>query len=385
MPSDALKEHLQKRPEYRNTSKARLAYLYSDLSQARTTNPTSYTSSVAWWSNLIHDLVSQGLQSGGGEEQTDLDADQVTRGKSPSSKTSNDYSDKIIWHLDQAFVDRLRWEGAGRPTGLGTVTVSEGCASAATPECGLLSVSPSSARPDDDDPPLAQLQLAQATPPQLVPLSTFLSSTRPIEHFSWPRWILSNLVSAPLWWSLGKMGLTENGSGMSEAKSWQFAQGDWVMMETLKVRPTKGKKASRQRLRMSSRVLKRLFTTFTSVLESIRKFCSPVGWQDEHTRPSLHRSDLHGSLCRQAIAWRGQTDIAGSEGALKVSTEGQRNAGSRWRGESALVDHRLAASSGHSHAKLGTAVGGPRRPSKSSTRSTRSRRVFQKQTRVSFK
>lgn len=102
---ETLKDHLKKRPEFREPSrKARLTYLYSDLSQARTNNPTSFHSSVSWWSNLIEEIVSQGLQDGGGD--------------------ASDSSDKLIWHLDQDFCDRLRWEGAGRPTGMGTVAVS---------------------------------------------------------------------------------------------------------------------------------------------------------------------------------------------------------------------------------------------------------------------
>lgn len=102
--SETLAEHLKKRPEYREPSRrARLSYLYSDLSQARTNNPTSFQSSVAWWSNLIEEIVSKGLQDGGGDSTTS--------------------SDKLVWHLDQDFLDRLRWEGAGRPTGLGTVAV----------------------------------------------------------------------------------------------------------------------------------------------------------------------------------------------------------------------------------------------------------------------
>lgn len=101
---ETLQDHLKKRPEFRESNRrARLTYLYSDLSQARSNNPTSFQSSVSWWSNLIEDIVSNGLQDGGGEVA--------------------DSTDKLIWHLDQEFCDRLRWDGAGRPTGLGTVAV----------------------------------------------------------------------------------------------------------------------------------------------------------------------------------------------------------------------------------------------------------------------
>ena len=103
-----LADHLRTRPEYRDPSKrARLAYLYSDLSQARSNNPTSYASSIAWWTGLIQDIVARGLQGGG------------------SGGSENAESDKLVWHLDQDFVDRLRWDGAGRPTGLGTIAVRD--------------------------------------------------------------------------------------------------------------------------------------------------------------------------------------------------------------------------------------------------------------------
>ena len=102
--TSTLSDFLNTRPEYGKQSKrARLAYLYSDLSQARSNNPTSFASSVSWWSNLLSDIVSKGLQDGGGE--------------------STETSDKLVLHLNLEFVDRLRWEGAGRPTGLGTVAV----------------------------------------------------------------------------------------------------------------------------------------------------------------------------------------------------------------------------------------------------------------------
>lgn len=101
--STELRSYLARsRPEYGQPSKrARLSYLYSDVSQARQNNPQGFASTVAWWSNLVHDIVTRGLQDGEGEA-----------------------SDKLIWHLDPDFIDRLRWDGVGRPTGLGAVTVS---------------------------------------------------------------------------------------------------------------------------------------------------------------------------------------------------------------------------------------------------------------------
>ena len=48
--------------------------------------------------------------------------------------------------------------------------------------------------------------------------------------------MVSKLVAAPLWWSMSKIGLVNAQSGMSEAKAWSLAKGDWVMVDTLKVR-----------------------------------------------------------------------------------------------------------------------------------------------------
>lgn len=47
---------------------------------------------------------------------------------------------------------------------------------------------------------------------------------------------MSKVVAAPLWWSMSKIGLVDNESGMTESKAWGFASGDWVMMGPLQVR-----------------------------------------------------------------------------------------------------------------------------------------------------
>lgn len=108
MPSQqspsSLTSLLSARQEYKPSSRARLAYLYSDLSQARQNNPDSFASSVSWWSNLLHDIASNGLQD------AVEDNDRMS-------------ADKLVWHCNLEFVDRLRWQGAGKPTGLGTVAV----------------------------------------------------------------------------------------------------------------------------------------------------------------------------------------------------------------------------------------------------------------------
>ena len=198
--SSTLPEFLETRPEYGEKSKrARLAYLYSDLSQARLNNPTSFASSVSWWSNLLSDIVSKGLQDGGG--------------------ASTATSDKLVMHLNQELLDRLRWEGAGRPTGLGTVAVR---AMNVTKSYELILG-------------MLQIHLSRATPAQLLPLTAFETSVKPVDSFSWASWFLSKTVTAPLWWSMSKLGLVDSSDSMPESKAWKLADGSWVMMDTLNV------------------------------------------------------------------------------------------------------------------------------------------------------
>ena len=71
-----------------------------------------------------------------------------------------------------------------------------------------------------------------------MPLSVFSTSQKPIDSFSYPRWIVSKLVAAPLWWSMGKLGVVDTEAGMSEEKAWKVAKGDWVVIDALKVRPS---------------------------------------------------------------------------------------------------------------------------------------------------
>ena len=82
---------------------------------------------------------------------------------------------------------------------------------------------------------ISQMELSLATPVQLIPLKAFMSSVTPIDSFSWPKWITSKLVGAPLWWSMGKIGLVDTQTSMTEARAWSFAKGDWVVFDTLKV------------------------------------------------------------------------------------------------------------------------------------------------------
>lgn len=82
------------------------------------------------------------------------------------------------------------------------------------------------------------MQMSQVGPATIVPLKTFETSVKPINHFSWSRWIVSKVVAAPLWWSMSKIGVVDSESGMTESKAWGYAKGDWVVMGPLQVRPS---------------------------------------------------------------------------------------------------------------------------------------------------
>ena len=81
-----------------------------------------------------------------------------------------------------------------------------------------------------------QMQLSRGSPAQILPLNAYESAVKPIESFSWTSWIVSKTVTAPLWWSMGKLGLVDSDSNMPESKAWKLASGSWVMMDSLKVR-----------------------------------------------------------------------------------------------------------------------------------------------------
>jgi charged multivesicular body protein 7 len=84
-------------PEYKSPPPARLKSLYSDVFRQKESNPEGYRSSLAWWTNTLQQLAQAGHQ--------------------PTS------DDKLVLHADDALLESLRWQSAGRPLGLGSIVV----------------------------------------------------------------------------------------------------------------------------------------------------------------------------------------------------------------------------------------------------------------------
>lgn len=91
----SLKEHLSALPEYSASPPARLQFLYSSLAPRKTANPTGFSSALTWWRLTLSDLVAKGLLG----------------------------DDKLILVANDGLRERLRWEGVGRPSSLGTILV----------------------------------------------------------------------------------------------------------------------------------------------------------------------------------------------------------------------------------------------------------------------
>lgn len=89
---DSLRAHLRSIPEY---STAKVNFYYSSLPSRKHSNPTGYSSALAWWRRTLVDLTARGLLS----------------------------DDKLVLHVDEQLREKLRWDKAGRPTSLGVIVV----------------------------------------------------------------------------------------------------------------------------------------------------------------------------------------------------------------------------------------------------------------------
>lgn len=87
---------------YATTSKSRLQSLYSDIHRQKHSNPSSFHAHVDWWHGTLKDVISRGWQGSDGPDGT---------------------SNKLILGARRALVDKLRYEGVGKPLGLGTTIV----------------------------------------------------------------------------------------------------------------------------------------------------------------------------------------------------------------------------------------------------------------------
>ncbi|KAG1754636.1 Snf7-domain-containing protein [Suillus lakei] len=161
-------------PTYVSTSKSRLQSLYSDIHRQKHSNPSSFHAYVDWWHATLKDVISRGWQGSDGSDGT---------------------SNKLILGARRTLVDKLRYEGVGKPLGLGT-TIAE-------------------MRRNND----------------LIPLSQFLTSQQSVYDPGWlPYRIASFVVGKPLWWAMEQLDIVRSEDSYTEAETWKKIEGDYVML-----------------------------------------------------------------------------------------------------------------------------------------------------------
>ncbi|KAG2078192.1 hypothetical protein BDR04DRAFT_1147864 [Suillus decipiens] len=161
-------------PNYVSTSKSRLHSLYSDIHRQKHSNPSSFHAYVDWWHGTLKDVVSRGWQGSDGPDGT---------------------SNKLVLGVRRALIDKLRYEGVGKPLGLGT-TIAE-------------------MRRSND----------------LILLSQFLASQQSVYDPGWlPYRIASFVVGKPLWWAMEQLDIVRSEDSYTEAEMWKKIEGDYVML-----------------------------------------------------------------------------------------------------------------------------------------------------------
>ncbi|KAF8136775.1 Snf7-domain-containing protein [Boletus edulis] len=146
---------------YASISKPRLQSLYSDISRQKHSNPTSY-----------HAHYAQDVE--------------------PENQ-----SNKLVFCARRAVVDRLRYDGVGKPLGLAFHHLK------------------------------AELQRNRA----LVTLSQFMTSRQSVYDPGWlPYRIASFLVGKPLWWAMEQLDILRSEDSYSEAEMWKRVEGEYVLL-----------------------------------------------------------------------------------------------------------------------------------------------------------
>lgn len=90
-------------PTYSETSKSRLQALYSDISRQKHSNPASFHANVDWWKRTLQALVVRGWQAHATEARE---------------------TNKLVLSASRELAERFRFEGVGKPLGLGAIIVS---------------------------------------------------------------------------------------------------------------------------------------------------------------------------------------------------------------------------------------------------------------------
>ncbi|KIM87189.1 hypothetical protein PILCRDRAFT_815664 [Piloderma croceum F 1598] len=175
-------------PTYSTTSNSRLQSLYSDISRQKYSNPTSYHSNVDWWGRTLETLVTRGWL-----------VENTTSTRPSSGPGTNEIvgkeTDKLILNAGRGLVESLRYEGVGKPLGLGTV--------------------------------IAELRSTKS----LIPLSQFLYTTQSVYDPGWlPYRIASYVLGKPLWWALEQLELVRPEDGYSETEMWKRVAGQYIVL-----------------------------------------------------------------------------------------------------------------------------------------------------------
>ncbi|KAG8217873.1 Snf7-domain-containing protein [Butyriboletus roseoflavus] len=196
-------------PTYASTPNSRLQSLYSDVSRQKHSNPTSYHVHVDWWQRTLEELVSRGWQT----ETTN-----PYKGKeiAPQDVVPESQSNKLVFGARRAVVDRLRYDGVGKPLGLASTIV----------RALFLFLPPTET--NNNVLVKAELQRTRA----LVPLSQFLASQQSVYDPGWlPYRIASFLVGKPLWWAMEQLDIVRSEDAYSEAEMWKRVEGEYVLLK----------------------------------------------------------------------------------------------------------------------------------------------------------
>ncbi|KAI6005672.1 hypothetical protein EDD15DRAFT_2426179 [Pisolithus albus] len=174
---------------YATTSKSRLQSLYSDATRQKHSNPSSYHAHVDWWQRALEELVSRGWQA---ENPSPRKGKESEGDEQALCSRSN----KLVLDARRSLVDRLRYDGVGKPLGMAHT--------------------------------IAELRHTNA----LISLPAFLSSSVSVYDPGWlPYRIASFLVGRPLWWAMEQLDLVKSEDSYSEAEMWKRVQGDYVMLK----------------------------------------------------------------------------------------------------------------------------------------------------------
>ncbi|KAK0210854.1 Snf7-domain-containing protein [Desarmillaria ectypa] len=167
-------------PTYSTASQSRLQALYSNnISWQKNSDPAGFHASIEWWRRTFEAFIATGIQTS--------------------------ISSRLVLNASARISENLRVEGVGKPAGLSTVITEL--------------IEPSSSK----------------SPPALIPLSAFLSLSQSIyaSHsllHTLPSLVASYLITKPLWWALGQIGIDGLFASNAGDSKWH---GEYVILSLL--------------------------------------------------------------------------------------------------------------------------------------------------------